>query len=277
MRSQVKIAQKGIDARKRKRLMWTSILWISSVLVAFFGLAWLSHAGFMSMKAVEVEGAARISPDEVRAVADGAMAGNHLGLFSRRNALLYPQDAIRDAVAAFPAALSVEVGRKRFNIVEISVVERKEEARWCSDGSGDEALGGLDVGCFSVDEDGLIFDRSAASTVVAYRGAPMGNPIGKPVLPREDFRRTQFFVRQIGGMSLDPREVRFKEAGYIDVLLGQGGVLVVNASDDLSAVLANLSAVLAGRSSPATLGAFLSSFEYIRLDSGNKVFIKPKP
>lgn len=277
MRSQVKIAQKGIEARKRKRLLWASALALAAAVVLFFGLAWLSHAGFMSVKAVEVAGTSRISADQVRAAADGAMSGNYLGLFSRRNVLLYPHDAIHAAVAAFPAAASVEVERERFSVVAISVAEREEEARWCSDGAGDEALSGADVGCFSVDEDGLIFDRSPASAAVAYRGAPMGNPIGKQAMPRDDFRRTQFFVRQLGGMSLDPREVRFKEAGYLDVLLGQGGTLVVNSSDDLSAVLGNLSAVLADRTSPSTLAAFLSSFEYIRLDSGNKVFIKPKP
>ncbi|MDP1625173.1 MAG: FtsQ-type POTRA domain-containing protein [bacterium] len=277
MRSKVKIAQKGIEARKRKRLTWAGILWLALALVVFFGLAWLSHLDFMSLSVIDVSGNTRIQSETIRTIANEKLSGNYIGLFSRNNAFLYPRRAIRNAVAALPAAKSVDVDRSWLKKIEINVVEREEDARWCSDGEGDIALDGRDVGCFSVDENGLIFDRSSTRTVIAYRGEPMGEPEGKQVAPSEDFRRMQFFVRELGKLGVDPREVWFKDAGYIDVLLGQGGRLIVNTSDDLSTTLLNLAAVLSDRSIASSTTAFLSSLDYMRLDSGNKVFYKLKP
>ncbi len=128
--------------------------------------------------------------------------------------------------------------------------------------------------CFAVDVEGFAFSPSDDASLVAYRNSSITDVLGREVFESEEVKGLQFFVRELGALDTIPREVAVGEAGYITIILGGGGRLIVNTVDDLSDVLSNLSSILSNKSIATTSEDFLSRLDYMRLDAGNKVFYK---
>lgn len=276
LRGQAKFQQRKLSARRRKEALRLAAIACAAAGVAFFGLGLLSQIGPLQIRDVAVEGNSRLTVDEVKDAVDAAISGSYLGVFSRSNALIYPHDAALAAVAALPAVESADVSRDGFGAVKVSVVERAPSARLCKGKVGDYS------DCYLLDEQGVAFREANADAVgYVYRGDKAGasatsTPIGRPWLPASDFKKLQFFMGRIDGLSLSPREADLGEGGYATIRLGGGGKLLVNLDDDLSVVLANLAAIISDKNIAPSFPDFLERLDYIKLDSGNKVVYKLK-
>jgi hypothetical protein len=269
MRGNVRVHQKKIIAKRRKRFLLVSLSVILSLCLIVGGLAWLSFANFMKISDVRVSGVKRLSSEYVASTTNALIEGRYGGLFSRRSALIYPHDSIEKSLFDVPAIKSVDIRTNGLRTLDIDIEERLEVARVCEGSTGDMSR------CLALDEDGFAFSYSDDGAMVAYRNASSSVPVGSKVF--EDaatFKSIQFFARELSALGIDPREIVIGDAGYMTVMLGGGGRLIVNFLDDLSSVLSNLSSILSG--SPASLDkpTFLSRLEYMRLDAGNKVFYK---
>lgn len=269
MRGNVRVHQAKIRAKKRKRLILVSLVALSSLLLVLGGFAWLSHAQFLRVNEVRVTGNMRLSEEFVASTTRATLEGNYLGLFARAAVFLYPHDAIEREFVAMPVIKEVEVSSRGLHAVEVALTERVEVARSCDGPAGEFAR------CLALDEDGLAFFPSSDDSMVAYRAATTSLSLGGSLFATSaDFKGIQFFVRELAKLDLAPREAVMGEAGYMTIVLGGGGRLIVNSTDDLSGVLANLSSMLHDRSVAPSLGDFLKRLDYMRLDSGNKVFYK---
>jgi hypothetical protein len=126
-----------------------------------------------------------------------------------------------------------------------------------------------------MDEAGFIFAPALApSQGFIYRGLVTLDPVGKTLLPEADFKKIEFFVQELRGLSLAPREAVFESVDYATIVLAGGGKLVINMSDDLSAVLSNISAIITDRTVTPSLSHFLSTLDYLKLDTGRKLYTK---
>jgi hypothetical protein len=273
MSKPLKISQKKLVLRRRKRRLFASLWLLLYIGVIFGGLSFLSQADFLAIKDVRVEGNSRLDADVLSGIARAELAGNYMYFFSRANKFLYPHDAIEERIVASPIVEGVGVSREAGGVLVISVKERMEEAQWCGQK------------CFSINEEGFIFaeaaggatsSTTASTTNIIYRGGLTAEPIGAHLLPVQDFKNSEFFIRQIASLGLEPVEVLLGVAGYMEVKLAKGGKLIINGTDDLSAVLSRLGAFVSDIKTVPNLAAFLAKLDYIRLDSGNKIFYKLK-
>jgi hypothetical protein len=269
MRGNVRVHQAKIRAKKRKRFALISSAVVLLVLIVLGGFAWLSRAEFLKITEVRVTGSMRLSEEFVASSTSALLAGNYLGLFSRSAVFLYPHDAIEREFSAMPVVKEVKVSSRGLKAIEVAISERVEMARFCDGSAGEFAQ------CLALDEDGLAFFPSSDDSMIAYRSATTSLALGDSLFAQaSDFKGIQFFLRELSSLDLNPREAIMGEAGYMTVTLGGGGRLIVNSTDDLSGVLANLSSILRDRSVAPSLGDFLARLDYMRLDSGNKVFYK---
>ncbi len=103
MRGQVKIHQKKLIQKKRRRAFYVTLY--SFVFIGFVVamLSSLSQLDAMSLDDVSVRGNSRLSSSEVELAVKDKLVGNYGGFFSRANALLYPHDEIESALRALPA------------------------------------------------------------------------------------------------------------------------------------------------------------------------------
>ncbi|HVU06780.1 MAG TPA: FtsQ-type POTRA domain-containing protein [Candidatus Paceibacterota bacterium] len=275
MRDVLKTRQGKLAARRRKRAAFLLLFFAAAAGIVFSVLSFVSQLDSLSIDSVAIKGNARIPSSALENIALEEMAGNDLGFFSRRNIFLYPKSDIRGAVAALPLVKAASVGRDGARTLLISVTERDETALWCA---------GLtpDTGCFSMDDDGFIFDGQPHEDpqLIKYRGLVASDPVGKHFLPADEFRKISFFMNQLSGLSIEPREAVFSgtsTALYMTIKLAGGGDLIVNSEDDLSAVLSNIAAVISNKAVAPSLSEFLLNLDYMKLDIGNKVVYKLKP
>lgn len=239
--------------------------------LVFSSLSMFSHSRFMTIDFVEVEGEERATTAVIEAIAWRNLAGNFLAFFSKSNILLYDRGAIQKQVLALPQIQSVEVARVGLHGVSISIEERKEDARWCEGDIGETGR------CFSVDENGLVFDSISDSTAFIYRGLIHGPVIlGQSILTSEEFKKTQFFMRELGRLGLVPMEAKLSDDRYMTTALLGGGSLIINSRDDLSSVLSNITAIISDKTVAPSVARFLETLDYMKLDSGNKVVYKMK-
>ena len=282
MRGQVRVYQKKIVAKKRRRLFYFSLYGFVALGLIVSALSYVSQVEGLTLSEVSVRGNVRVLREDVENIVRARLAGNYGFLFSRANAIIYPKAEITADLSAIPLIKTVEVSRSGFNTVVVTVVERDEVAHWCNH----EEVG--DPSCFSIDENGLVFARllngcsltvcapqTGSSTVFMYSGFIPDGPLGKQVLAVPDFKKMEFFIQQIKNLGVDPVSADMSSStDYMTFTLGGGGRIVVNVADDLSVVLENMSAVLKDRSVAPSFSDFLAKLDYIKFDAGNKVVYK---
>ncbi len=276
MRGQAKFKQGKLAARRRRRAFYLCLYSAAAAGLLLSALSFISSLDALAVREVRVEGASRLSASAVEAVADADLAGTYGYFFPRSNVLLYPRSDIRRDVLALPPVKSAQVTRTSLGTVEVSVSEREAVALWCAGSRGDSS------DCYALDDAGYVFDRqpprpTASSSDFVYRGVLEGDPIGKNFLSPESFRRIRYFMTELAGLSVEPRQAELQASStYMTVSLAQGGRLVVNAADDLSTVLGNVAAIISDKSIAPSLASFLASLDYMKLDVGNKVVYKLK-
>ncbi|HVT74930.1 MAG TPA: hypothetical protein VHD69_00710 [Candidatus Paceibacterota bacterium] len=273
MRDVLKTRQGKLAARRRKRAAFLLLFFLAAAGITFSVLSFVSQLDSLSIQSVAVRGNVRIPTEAIENIVLEKLTGNDISFFSRRNIYLYPKGPIVQAVALLPAVASVEASRDGGTLV-ISVHEREEAALWCA---------GLtqDTGCFSMDAEGYIFAEQPREDpkLFRYRGLIYDMPIGKRLLPTDQFRNIGFFMNELAGLSVEPREAILSGTStliYMTISLEGGGKLIVNSEDDLSTVLSNVAAVISNKAVAPSLSVFLASLDYMKLDIGNKIVYKLK-
>jgi hypothetical protein len=272
MRGQVRIHQEKIIARRRKELLYRTLIVFIVLAVIVSGLSILSRLKRFAIVAIEVSGDNILSKEVVQNAALEKISGNYFGIFPRSNSLIYPNNAVAAAIRAMPPVREVTVKRRDLKTLDIEVIEREKEFVWCTAEEGEEA-------CYMLDYDGLVFaliEGISSTTDFIYRGALAPEPLGKNSLPLEEFRRIRFFLEELEGLSVSPREAEISPTDYLTIYLERGGKIMVDAKDDLSVILGNIAAVITDKTVAPSLSEFLDRLDYIKLDSGNKVVYKMK-
>ena len=285
MHGQIKINQKKLTTRRRRRAFFLVLYGVAAAGLIFSGLSYIAGLDAFSINNVEVVGNSRLSNNAVEVVVWKDMSGNYASFFSNANFLIYPKAQITSDLLSLPLVKSVSISNQGFNTLVVSITERTQSSEWCAD-----------VNCYSMDDNGYIFAKAkrvaatSTDTSFIYRGLVADNPIGQNLLPPADFKKAAFFINELSGLSVDPREADLSLASvyapgvatgtssiiYMNVVLGGGGQLIINTSDNLSMVLGDISAVISDRAIAPSLEQFLGNLDYMKLDTGNKVAYKMK-
>lgn len=274
MRGQVKVYQKKLVQKRRRRIFYISLYTVVLIGFIFAALSYISQTEALSLREISVRGNERLSAGEIESFIKNDISGNYGMFFSKANAFLYPRAYIQEKLQTIPAIQIVAVSRSGFNTLVINLTERDEVAEWCLDQ--------INGACFSLDEDGLIFApvliQNASSTKNAafkYKSILEGDVLGKHIPLPADFKKIQFFIHDIENLHTDPIFATFSTTtDYMTVALKGGGRIIVNAGDDLSLVLQNISTVLQDRSVAPSFSDFLAHLDYIKFDAGNRVVFK---
>jgi hypothetical protein len=260
------VDQRRLRAKKRRRSFFISLYIIFALGLIISGISLISSLALFQIDDIVVTGTERLSSTSVESIVRLSLGDEYLWLFPRSNTFTYPNDEIEEALLALPLVETVDVSRRGFSALDIEIIERGEVARWCD----------TELVCYSVDENGFIFARTASSSTFVYGGLLEGDPIGQSLLSREKFKSMEFFIRELRNVSLAPVEAHLFSNGYLDVVLTGGGKLIIYTGDDLSSVLANLESILRDKKVAPTVEEFLSTLDYLRLDVGSKINYKKK-
>lgn len=281
MRGQVKVYQKKIVAKRRRRMFLLSLYSLVGIGLLVSGLSFVSHLDSLSIENIVTEGSTPTLDTDLRNTVLEKINGNYGYLFSKRNTFLYPKDEIEKALDALPSIKRADVSRRGLTALVVSITEREESARWCSNSDG--------ASCYLLDDAGMVFSPAhvgcglsvcvssvATSSIFVYKGLITEDPLGKQFLPADDFKKIQFFIQELQGLALRPVEAEMVETGYMTIELFDGGKIIINSRDNLARVLVNLETIITDKKIALDFGQFLKDLDYIKIDSGNKVVYKMK-
>jgi len=275
--------------RKKKKVLkvWISVI---AVVCLIAGLAWLFSLQSFAIKKVIVIGNANITSTEVQNITNDILNGKYLGVFSKRNAFIYPKKYITETLlSVYPRIEDAIIDTESLEILNIKIKERSAQAIWCAA-----------VLCYSVDEKGYIFaeviensntnedsnleeDLKSRSGLIGrkrtiLRGGDQlvgSEPIGKYIFTERLYSDIIQTVDEMEKIHLLVSEAHVFSRDEIVFILKNGGKLIFSDRKPFDVSLENLRSSI---NSPVFINPKVKNeynqFEYIDVRFGNKVFYK---
>jgi hypothetical protein len=271
--ARVPLPKSRLRARRRRRRAFIA-LFAALILVAVgAGLVWLGNASFVRVQNVVVSGSSDVSAGDIEQYARAQMEGKYAWLFPRDNIFLYPRAAISQGLLAqYPTLRQADVHAKNFHTVEVIVVERQPVALWCPAAPQAEP-------CSYLDETGLAYEMApqfSETPYIIYNGAVSTStqPGVRQYLSQGAFQSLSALVAALGGTDAGPiRRVAVDTNNDAYVYFKNDFYIIFGLADDGGDVFNRFGLAL---QSSAFAGKDFSSFEYLDLRFGDKLYYKPK-
>jgi hypothetical protein len=146
--------------RRKKKLIR---FWIKALIFIFLiaGIVWIVSLPSLAIKKVVVVGNNNITSGEISTITNQILDTRYMGLFTKRNALIYPKKHISNILSeTYPRIESIGVETESMEILNIKITERKPSAIWCAA-----------IACYLVDKSGFIFAPQLATDTVVSANA----------------------------------------------------------------------------------------------------------
>ncbi len=274
-------------ARKQRLKIWavgTGIIFGGAFIV--YALSWSTYLGFMTVSEVTVFGADQDIAESVHDTAEAKLQGNYLGMFSRHNAFLYPNNSIVKAIkSTFPRVLDVVLSRDGLTHLRVTVNQKIPRAIICAtlpNFDDDTLILDSEDPCYFADEHAFLFEHSPGFTGHPYNVyyipdiSSVGSTtdfIGSYATTTEEFKALQSFYdgAQQAGIPVDG--ILVKEGGEYE-LYASTTIIYFNNAENLTDERDNLIAFWKHMIAQAHTDKKQLVFDYIDLRFGSNVFYK---
>lgn len=286
------LRSQSLTRRRRKKKIVK--LWIVFFCVCLFLalITWLISLPSMAIKKIVVVGNTNVTSEEIRRIGDGILDSKYVGLFSKRNAFLYPKDRIEQTLLeTYPRISAVGIETESFEILNIKIKERDAVSIWCAA-----------VQCYLVDENGYIFAEYHENKSVDVVGGDLAStktdkdlgelpklyggdqfigpePVGKSIFTKKLYLNIRNAITELQKSGLAVNSVHVYSRDEIVFTVSGGGKLIFSDRKPFEVSLEDLksslkSSVFNGSTSSSSKIALPPRFEYIDVRFGNKVFYK---
>lgn len=255
--------EKKQKARRKRRIISSAVL---AVLVVSLIVG--SRLESLRIRNISVVGAQVIPQDDVARIAEELLAEEYFWLVPKDNALVYPQESIRERLyRQFPRFNSIALSVAGFETLEIGVTEREPFALYCARGA---------TPCYFMDESGFVFDAAPTFSEGVYltysEDVPPAEPLGSQFLNAEDFRVLADFIAHFPKLGLEPVSLR-KDGESFDLEFKSGVRILWSQNHETERVASNLESFL---NSPDIKSQedFLEKVAELDLRTEDKVFFR---
>lgn len=258
-----KLKKERRSSRKVFRII-KAIFYLLLVGGVLYGVWYLTHLPNLSITQIVVEGGETVDEGALRSKLDSLLAGNYVGIVSRRFIYAYPRKALLASVSEFPRVSKGDITRKGTTLT-VSLGEFTPLALWCSESS---------TPCFYVNEAGIAYDEAPS-----LRGSLLSRYVTTdvtPVLGGEPLNEdVQYLVTELRRLLRINHQFLIERVEYTkdkDIFfhLAGGGVLMFTSNQKPETVYQNLLSIL---ESEEFMYLRPGNFNYIDLRFGQKVFI----
>lgn len=277
------LRSQSLTRRRKKRKVVKIWLFILSCIVSLICLAWIFSLQSLAIKKVIVVGNTNITSGEIQNITNGILDERYLGIFSKRNAFIYPKDYITETLSlTYPRIEDIVLDTESLEILNIKVKERTPSSVWCAA-----------VLCYLVDGQGYVYaqsesapdsssgsssDSTAVTHAVLYGGDQFvgSEPIGKYIFTKnlyadilqtiDELEKEKLIIQEVHVFSRD--EIVFTEKTGGKIIFSDRKPFAVSLENLRSSLKSSVFTAQKSSSSPVT------RFEYIDVRFGNKVFYK---
>lgn len=270
--------------RKRRAEKWRkTILFIILFGVIVYALSFFSNNERITISKVEITGNHIISSESIEEKVFADISGKYLHLFSRANTFIYPREKIaRNLVFNFPRIEEISVYRDGFKMVHIDMKERVGSYLYCG-ASVPVDKNEIGENCYFINDDGFVFDKapyfSGNIYFKYYVDIKEVDPLGKQMLPRDEFHKLMRFVEGVRSIGFTPIYLVMTNDNtnhlYLESSSGSTKPEIIFKNDvDFDVLLENLSLAMKKKEFTGEINSKYSSLLYIDLRFKNKVLYK---
>lgn len=259
------ISARNLKQRRAKRRATRLVVGFLSAFVIVASAVYIVNSPVLSVNEVILTGLEH-ERQSVVALADSASSGKFLGLFSKKNFLLYPREEIaRKIKADFSMAEDVAVSIVGFEQALVSVKRKEILAEICHSEK-----------CLAMDSAGNIFKDDRMPDVSIFRLEASFEVIEGERVPEEILKLLLFFWQALSERSFAPMKAEMSAYGDMS-FYGKGEARIsFDSNADSARSLSNLDAVLRDLRGGNGEADIFSGLKYIDLRFGNKVFVNKK-
>ncbi|MSR71189.1 MAG: hypothetical protein EXS50_00755 [Candidatus Taylorbacteria bacterium] len=256
--------------KKRQRLIGRLVLIFVALVLLLFGIYYLAHTRVLRIKNIEVSGSGVIPEKNIIDVANDAMNGNYMLLFPKDGLFFFPGEEIQKMILAhYPVLNMVNVDTYDWNMLKITLGERKPNAVWCN------GLPMESEDCYFLDDTGFIFTKAPAfssNVYFKYYGSTTisvaSTTIGTTYPASREFRQIDELIKSIKNFSVPIVALYVDQNRQFELTIQnsdtQYGKIFFNDQQPFEKTLENLS----------TIWKEKKNFKYVDLRYGNKVYFK---
>jgi len=290
---------KTFTRRRRERMSIVIGALVITLIAITFGFSRLTMISALTIDSIAVEGTEGDADlaQTLRAVAEEAIGGEYLGLFSRSNILIYPRRRIEAAtIAASPRIMETDVRALDRRTIAVTVRQRDPSAVVCAslpdfDGATlaiDEAKS-----CYFADAEGLLYRVAPQFSGYSHRryyipSLATSSPdaeAGVLALDPTRFRALQDLYDAVRAHGILAEAILVKDDGEYELYArnlavseddqtASTVVIYFSAATDLTEEIANLVSFWEHMMRPASSDNQPVSFEYIDVRYGPNVFYR---
>ncbi len=277
--------------RSRRRIFLRKIIFfVFSFFVIIFLLTYLSQLDSLNIAEVEVSGNKIIDTNTLRGIVDQQIAGKYFGLFPKTNMLIYPKNSIaRELQNKFKRLKDVNLSLGNNKVLEVFLTERTAEYLWCGENLPDEQNQKISYQkCYFLDESGYLFDEApyfSDEVYFKFYGLPeqletITDSFLGQYFQQVNFKQFVLFKNALTDMKIRAVALYVKNNDEAEVLLSKEGSslnepkIIFRTDIDFQNTLENLDAALKTEPLKSKFYDDYSSFLYMDLRFGNKIYYK---
>ncbi len=253
--------------KKKGRINWKLILglFLGAVLIA--GFIVLIKLPQWQVQHIEVVGAHVADPGDVTEFVNGELQGRRLFFLPKTSIILVPEHHLeKELKAHFSRFQTVEVSRKNFSTLVITVSEYQGVSLWCSDAEN----------CFFMDQNGIAFAPAPVFSGSAYPKVFVGTVQSLPfqAVSVEQEKMIDLLREKLPALSIIPTEFHFVSDHQVEVKFNHDGHEASLLFDPTTDTQQALNALFSGlRTNPLATKFHDSSnvLDYIDLRFSNRV------
>lgn len=275
------VKESPATAIRRKKYYRKIIIFFFCFITSIYLLSIASRADKLAISKVVLENATVVEEKDVKNVVDEVVDGSYLGIFSKRNVLIYPRKKIiRTLLEREKRIQTLFLNIENNTELHIRVIERGGTYLWCGE-TPDEANSS---NCYFIDSEGYIFDDSPYFSDNVYfkfygKRNTDGDIIGSYFSETNNFEQLVKFANTVRSFGLMPRGIYVNADGDNELILEKRGQTnapgVLFAKDaDLLKTANTLGSALSGEPLLSAMKDKYDKLEYLDVRFVNKVFYK---
>ncbi len=231
----------------------------------------------MNIRELEITGNRVVETEVIKEIIEKEITGYYFGLFPKTNFLFYSKGRIENKLyQEFKILKDISMSIQNTKTLLVSVSERIPKYTWCGQDLPVEDLETGQSKCYFMDENGYIFSLApyfSGDVYFKFYGAVFQNP-------NDIFTKLVLLKENLEKMELRPVSLVAQDDGKIEIYLSSksslGPKIILKNDFDAGKIVENLQTALDTEPLKTDLKKKYSSFLYIDLTFGNKVYYKFK-
>lgn len=277
--------------RRERRLKFRKRVLIVFLTFAFLsGLIYCTHARFMRVETITIEGNRVVDTREVNRLVEASIDGNAIFVFPKNNIFLVGTHSLENTILRdFPRIEMVSITKHFFHELKVSITERKGTYLWCGALLSNDSE--ENTSCYFVDDAGYIFSPSPYFSGGAYfkfygglDANEIANPVGAYILEEDTFASLVHFTDQILTLGFDSEALEIQENGTYSILLSKNSdkqesntKIIFTKDNTLDDIYKNLVTALSSVDFKREVRDNRDRLLYIDLRFTNKIYYKFAP